>query len=37
MSQRDCYLNNYPTLNASSNSKRNYNEIYDKGIKRFSF
>lgn len=30
-------FNNYPTLNASSNSKRNYNEIYDKELKDLVF
>ena len=30
-------FNNYPTLNASSNSKRNYNEIYDKELKDLIF
>lgn len=30
-------FNNYPTLNASSNSKRNYNEIYDKELKDVVF
>lgn len=30
-------FNNYPTLNASSNSKRNYNKIYDKELKDLVF
>jgi hypothetical protein len=30
-------FNNYPTLNASSNFKRNYNEIYDKELKDLVF
>jgi len=30
-------FNNYPTLNASSNSKRNYNEIYDEELKDLVF
>lgn len=30
-------FDNYPTLNASSNSKRNYNEILDKELKELVF
>tara|TARA_X000000950_G_scaffold162290_1_gene198420 strand:- start:861 stop:1448 length:588 start_codon:yes stop_codon:yes gene_type:complete len=30
-------FNNYPILNASSNSKRNYNEIFDKKLKDLVF
>ena len=30
-------FNNYPTLNASSNTKRNYNDIYDKELKDLVF
>ena len=30
-------FNNYSTLNASSNSKRNYNEIYDEELKDLVF
>ena len=30
-------FNNYPTLNTSSNSKRNYNEIFDKELKDLVF